>query len=44
VWTVVDRPVYIEVRLPADVDSAPVTALTTHISEALTFTEPSPAD
>jgi hypothetical protein len=42
VWTTVDRPVYVEVRLPADVDSAPVTALTTHIAEALPFTEPEP--
>jgi hypothetical protein len=42
VWTAVDRPVYVEVRLPADVDSAPVTALTTHITETLPYTEPSP--
>jgi hypothetical protein len=42
VWTAVDRPIYIEVRLPAAVDSAPVTALTTHITTALPFREPTP--
>jgi hypothetical protein len=42
VWTAVDRPVYVEVRLPADVDSAPVTALTTHITKDLPYREPSP--
>ena len=42
VWTAVHRPVYVEVRLPASVDSAPVTALTTHLAEALPYREPSP--
>ncbi|WP_233491695.1 DUF3515 domain-containing protein [Blastococcus sp. TBT05-19] len=42
VWTVVDRPVYVEVRLPADVDSAPVTALTVPLAEALPYQEPTP--
>jgi hypothetical protein len=42
VWTAVDRPVYVEVRLPADVDSAPVTALTTHITQAMPYREPTP--
>ncbi len=42
VWTTVDRPVHVEVRVPAGVDSAPVTALTTHIAEALPYREPEP--
>jgi hypothetical protein len=42
VWTTVDRPVYVQVTLPADVDSAPVTALTPHISQALPYQEPQP--
>jgi hypothetical protein len=42
VWTVVDRPVYVEVRLPSGVDSAPVTALTVPLAEALPYQEPSP--
>lgn len=43
VWTTVDRPVYVEVRLPASVDSAPVTALTTELAAALPYQEPTPA-
>ena len=43
VWTTVDRPVHVQVSLPPDVDSAPVTALTRHISEALPYREPDPA-
>lgn len=43
VWTAVDREVYVEVRVPASVDSAPVTALTEHIAEILPFREPDPA-
>ena len=42
VWTTVDRPVYVEVALPASVDSAPVTALTTGLAQALPFQEPVP--
>ena len=42
VWTAIDRPVYVEVRVPASVDSAPVTALTTAIAEALPYREPEP--
>ena len=42
VWTAVDRPVYVEVSLPASVDSAPVTALTTELAQALPFQEPVP--
>ncbi len=44
VWTTVDRPVYVEVRLPADVDSGPVTALTTPLAQALPYQEPDPAE
>ena len=42
VWTTVDRPVYVQVRLPASVDSAPVTALTSQIAAALPYREPTP--
>jgi Protein of unknown function (DUF3515) len=42
VWTTVDRPVYVRVTVPASIDSAPVTALTTPIAEALPYQEPTP--
>jgi hypothetical protein len=42
VWTTVDRPVYVQVRLPAEVDSAPVTVLSTPIGQALPYVEPTP--
>ena len=42
VWTTVDRPVHVQVTVPASVDSAPVTALTTPIAEALPYLEPTP--
>lgn len=42
VWTTVDRPVHVEVTLPADVDSAPVTALTGRIAATLPAVEPTP--
>ncbi|MCW2703989.1 MAG: uncharacterized protein JWQ37_1984 [Blastococcus sp.] len=42
VWTTVDRPVYVQISLPASVDSAPVTALTTQIAQALPYQEPRP--
>jgi hypothetical protein len=42
VWTTVDRPVYVQVTLPASVDSAPVTALTTPIAATLPYREPTP--
>ncbi|MCW2701098.1 MAG: uncharacterized protein JWQ45_2633 [Blastococcus sp.] len=42
VWTAVDRSVYVEVRVPSTIDSGPVTALTTHIAEALPYQEPRP--
>jgi hypothetical protein len=44
VWTTVDRPVYVEVTLPASVDSAPVTALTVPIATALPYREPEPGE
>lgn len=43
VWTTVDRPVYVEVSVPAGVDSAPVTALTVKIATALPYQDPTPA-
>ena len=42
VWTAVDRPVYVEVRLPTGVDSAPVTALTVPLAQALPYQDPQP--
>lgn len=44
VWTTVDRPVYVQVTVPPSVDSAPVTALTTTIAEALPYVEPTPGE
>jgi len=43
VWTTVDRLVPVEVRVPAEYDSALVTALGPIISTALPYTEPTPA-
>jgi len=42
VWTTVDRPVNVEVRVPPTSDSAPVTALTTEVAKALPYREPTP--
>ena len=42
VWTAVDRPVYVRVDVPSSVDSAPVTALTPQIAQALPYREPTP--
>ena len=42
VWTTVDRTVNVEVRVPASIDSAPVTALTAQIAKALPYREPTP--
>jgi hypothetical protein len=42
VWTTVDRPVYVQISLPASVDSAPVTALTPQIAQALPYQDPQP--
>ena len=42
VWTTVDRPVYVQISLPASVDSAPVTALTPQIAQALPYRDPQP--
>jgi hypothetical protein len=43
VWTAVDRPVYVEVRVPATVDSGPATVLSTTIAETLPYQEPDPS-
>jgi hypothetical protein len=43
VWTTVDRPVYVQVSLPAAVDSGPVTALSTTLAAELPYREPTPA-
>jgi hypothetical protein len=42
VWTTIDRPVYVQISLPASIDSAPVTALTTQIAQALPYRDPQP--
>jgi hypothetical protein len=42
VWTTVDRPVGVEVRVPASLDSASVTDLTGVIATSLPFREPTP--
>ncbi len=44
VWTTVDRPVHVQITLPPEVDSAPVTALTPQIAAALPFREPRPGE
>ncbi|SOD93041.1 DUF3515 domain-containing protein [Blastococcus haudaquaticus] len=44
VWTTVDRPVYVQMSLPPEVDSAPVTALTPEIAAALEYREPDPGE
>jgi len=42
VWTAVDRPVYVQVRVPASTDSASVTELTSHIAATLPAQTPQP--
>jgi hypothetical protein len=42
VWTTVDRAVYVQISLPSSVDSAPVTALTPQIAQALPYRDPTP--
>jgi hypothetical protein len=42
VWTAVDRPVYVQVRVPASTDSASVTELTGTISKVLPARKPTP--
>jgi hypothetical protein len=42
VWTTVDRPVGVEVRVPASLDSGSVTELTGVIAKTLPFREPMP--
>ena len=43
VWTAVDRPVYVEVQVPAASDSAGVTQLTVPIAEHLERRDPDPS-
>jgi hypothetical protein len=43
VWTAVDRPVYVEVQVPASSDSAGVTELTVPIAADLDQRDPDPA-
>jgi hypothetical protein len=43
VWTAVDRPVYVELRVPATIDSGPATVLSTTIAGALPYQEPDPS-
>jgi len=43
VWTAVDRPVYVEVQVPATSDSAAVTELTVPIAQNLDRRDPEPA-
>jgi hypothetical protein len=42
VWTAVDRSVYVEVTVPATVDSGPATVLSTTIAAVLPYREPEP--
>ena len=42
VWTAVDRPVYVQVRVPASIDSGPATVLSTTIADVLPAREPDP--
>ena len=42
VWTAVDRPVYVQVRVPSSTDSASVTELTGTISKVLPAQKPTP--
>jgi hypothetical protein len=42
VWTAVDRPVYVQVRVPASTDSATVTAISDLITTTLAAQPPQP--
>jgi hypothetical protein len=42
VWTAVDRPVYVQVRVPASTDSASVTEISDHITTTLATQAPQP--
>jgi hypothetical protein len=42
VWTAVDRPVYVQVQVPASTDSAAVTELTAHLTKTLPAQAPQP--
>jgi hypothetical protein len=43
VWTAVDRPVYLQVRVPASTDSASVTEISDQIAKVLPAQAPQPA-
>ena len=43
VWTAVDRPVFVEVQVPATSDSAGVTQLTVPIARNLEQQDPDPS-
>jgi hypothetical protein len=43
VWTAVDRSVYVELRVPASIDSGPATVLSTTIAATLPYQEPDPS-
>jgi hypothetical protein len=42
VWTAVDRPVYVQVRVPASTDSASVTEISDHVTKTLAAQAPQP--
>lgn len=42
VWTAVDRPVYVQMRVPASTDSATVTAVSDELAKALPAQAPQP--
>ena len=42
VWTAVDRPVYVQVRVPASTDSASVTEISDHLATAMPAQAPQP--
>jgi Protein of unknown function (DUF3515) len=42
VWTAVDRPVYVQVQVPASTDSASVTEITSHLAATLPAQAPRP--
>ena len=42
VWTAVDRPVYVQVRIPSSIDSGPAAVLSPVIAAALPFQAPQP--
>jgi hypothetical protein len=42
VWTAVDRPVYVQVRVPASTDSASVTEISDQLAKVLPAQPPQP--